>query len=95
MLPARAGDWEIQDVHFDDRPDETFTLRHRNILSAIRGLWGDPSLANQLVYRPRRVFTNASRLKRVYSEMWTGEWWWEIQVNVGGLDCEVLSLTHL
>jgi hypothetical protein len=79
-LSNRGGSWQHEEIEFDDRPGETFTLHYRDIISAIRGLWGDPAFADCMVYRPQRIFTDASKKERVYSEMWTGSWWWSIQV---------------
>ncbi|THU92521.1 hypothetical protein K435DRAFT_671964, partial [Dendrothele bispora CBS 962.96] len=44
---------------------------------------GDPAFADHLVYKPSRMFTNSSKNKesRIYSEMWTGKWWWAVQVS--------------
>ena len=52
-----------------------------DIIEAIKALLGNPSYAKQIVWRPRRVFTDASKTKRVFSEMWTGLWWNELQVR--------------
>jgi hypothetical protein len=79
-LSNRGGGWLYEEMGFDDRPGEKFILHYRDIISAIRGLWGDPKFADHMVYRPKRVFTDASKKERVYSEMWTANWWWSIQV---------------
>ncbi|KAE9389231.1 hypothetical protein BT96DRAFT_947028 [Gymnopus androsaceus JB14] len=63
-----AGAWK-------DRPDKEFILCHRNILDVIKSLWGDPLLAEHLVYCPKSIFQDAQKKKRSYSEMWTGKWW--------------------
>ncbi|KDQ31134.1 hypothetical protein PLEOSDRAFT_1008869, partial [Pleurotus ostreatus PC15] len=39
----------------------------------------DPSLSNDLVFAPCKVYSNMSRKERVYSEMWTGNWWNTLQ----------------
>ena len=76
----RGGGWQYEELEFDDRPGEKFVLHFRDIISAIRGLWGDPAFANHMVYKPQRIFADATKQERVYSEMWTGSWWWSIQV---------------
>jgi hypothetical protein len=80
-LRARAGEWKVRKLHFKDHPDEEFTFHHRNIIDAIKSLWGDPALASHLIYRPRKVFKDAFKSKRMYSEMWDGKWWNTIQVS--------------
>ncbi|KAK7020726.1 hypothetical protein VNI00_017626 [Paramarasmius palmivorus] len=74
-VPPRAGKWKIRRLNFRDRPGEEFILRYRNPLDAIQSLWGDPHLSQHLVYRPKTVFENASKERRIYSEMWTGKLW--------------------
>lgn len=71
----------MRQLCFKDKPDEEYIFRHRNVLEAIKSLWGDPALASHLVYRPRKVFKDASKSKRMYSEMWDGKWWNSIQVS--------------
>ena len=89
-IPHRAGAWRTSHLSFPDRPDEKFVLRHRNILDAVQSLWGDPELAKHLVYRPRRLFTRRKivvdekekeEITNVYNEMWTADWWWQLQVS--------------
>ncbi|KAF5346217.1 hypothetical protein D9757_014049 [Collybiopsis confluens] len=80
-IPSRGGSWYTKQLSFKDHPDETFTIRHRNPLDAIKALWGDPSFANDLVYRPAKLFRNSSctENERVFSEMWTGSFWNAVQ----------------
>ncbi|KAL0062888.1 hypothetical protein AAF712_010209 [Marasmius tenuissimus] len=59
--------------------DETFAVRYRDPLEAIKALWGDPSLAEHLVYKLSKMFADPEKLRRAYSEMWTGKWWWAMQ----------------
>ncbi|KIY61074.1 hypothetical protein CYLTODRAFT_320380, partial [Cylindrobasidium torrendii FP15055 ss-10] len=74
-IPRRAGKWHVKHVTYPDRPNEPFTLRHRNIIECIQSLWGDPELEEHIVYQPRRVFTSNNKQCRIYNEMWTGKWW--------------------
>ncbi|KAF5387453.1 hypothetical protein D9757_007829 [Collybiopsis confluens] len=52
-------------------------IRHRDPIAAINALWGDPAFANELVYRPSKMFCNANQTEdeRMVSEMWTGGFW--------------------
>ncbi|KAJ3792209.1 hypothetical protein GGU11DRAFT_819093 [Lentinula aff. detonsa] len=47
-LPERCGKWYTKQFSFKDRPEEHFTVRHRDPIEAIRGLWGDSAFANDL-----------------------------------------------
>ncbi len=52
-----------------------------DILHCIRVLYGDPEFARDLVFAPERHYVDCERTQRVYSEMYTGDWWWTIQVR--------------
>jgi hypothetical protein len=34
-----------------------------------------------LEFAPKRIWTDASKESRAYSEMCTGDWWWDVQVS--------------
>lgn len=78
-MPSEAP-WVTTQISFTDRPNEKFFVQYRNVLDAVKALLGDPELAKHLVYKPSKVFTDPSRESRIYSEMWTGKWWSEVQV---------------
>ncbi|KAF5382238.1 hypothetical protein D9757_008922 [Collybiopsis confluens] len=73
-IPDRCGPWYTKRLSFKDRPDEYFIIRHRNPLEAIKALWGDPSFAEKLVYKPAKLFRSStqSEEERMFNEMWTG-----------------------
>ncbi|KAJ3964293.1 hypothetical protein EV361DRAFT_979394 [Lentinula raphanica] len=75
-LRPRAGEWKVQKLRFKDDPEDLdFTLCHWDVLHCIQSLWGDPALADHLVYRLKKIFQDQGKTKRVYSEMWEGKWW--------------------
>ncbi|THU83763.1 hypothetical protein K435DRAFT_620854, partial [Dendrothele bispora CBS 962.96] len=82
-IPERCGEWQTKRIRFQDRAgrgvDEAFTIYHRDPIKAIQALWGDPALADHLVYKPSRMFADGDQSCRIYSEMWTGKWWWAVQ----------------
>lgn len=80
-LRARAGEWKVRCLRFKDKPEDEYIFRYRDVIEAIKSLWGDPALASHLVYRPRKVFKDSSKSTRMYSEMWDGKWWDIIQVS--------------
>ncbi|KAJ3991227.1 hypothetical protein F5050DRAFT_1581765, partial [Lentinula boryana] len=94
-LPEHCGKWYTKQFLFKDRPEERFTVRHRDPIEAIRGLWGDPAFANDLVYKPAKMFWGAKQTEeeRIYSEMWTGGFWNAAQVglSVFHLFCSILK----
>lgn len=59
---------------------ETFELYSRNILDCIKALYGDAEFARYLVFAPERHYMDADKTMRLYHDMHTGKWWWEVQV---------------
>lgn len=83
-IPNRCGQWFTKRLSFKDKPDECFTIRHRDPLEAIKGLWGDPVFAADLVYKPVKLFRGRKTTEdqRMYSEMWTSRFWNAAQVRL-------------
>ncbi|KIM62282.1 hypothetical protein SCLCIDRAFT_25037 [Scleroderma citrinum Foug A] len=79
-IPAQA-EWESVALSFKDAPEDKYV--------AIKTLLGDPSLAKDIVYKPKCIFTNANKDKRVYNEMWMGTWWEETQAKLPEGSCAV------
>lgn len=80
-IPDRAGQWTTRTLKFKDRQEEPYLMRHRDVIDAIKSLWGDPALSEHLVYKPKKIFSDSNKSNRIYSEMWTGKWWSAIQVS--------------
>jgi len=60
---------------------EQLEFYYRDILECIRSLYGDPEFAQDLVFSPERHYTSAQRTHQIYNEMYTGTWWWTVQVR--------------
>ena len=73
---------------------QTYEFYHRDILGCIRALYGDPELADFLVYAPEKHYTGADKKSRVFSEMNSGRWWWTRQVRTYSI-VYIISLTTL
>ncbi|KAF5380310.1 hypothetical protein D9757_007981 [Collybiopsis confluens] len=97
QIPNRSGAWSTKRLSFRDRPDEYFTVRHRDPVEAIRGVWGDPAFAGDLVYKPAKLFRGKEHTEeeRVYSEMWTSGCWNAAQnaIPKGGTVAPVIIAT--
>lgn len=67
-----------------DEGSQTFTVLKRCPVAVVRHLIGLTRLRDHMVYTPEMHFTTTidGRRIRVYSEMWTGEWWWRMQVRI-------------
>jgi hypothetical protein len=81
-LPETHMQWMATDIKPRSRKlSSTITLYHRNPLDCIRSLLNRPSLKDHLDYVPKRVYTDAMRQQRLYSEVMTGDWAWRMQVG--------------
>ena len=78
-LPDRAGSWQEKTLFYPDQPDRTFTVRYRDPLEAVKTLLGDPAYAQDIVYKPKKIFNHDNR---IWNEMWTGKWWFQAQVSM-------------
>ncbi|KAF8715292.1 hypothetical protein AX14_012641 [Amanita brunnescens Koide BX004] len=59
---------------------ETVMVYTRNIISCIKALYGDAAFAPHLIFRPERHYEKfGTRRCRLYHDMHTADWWWEIQ----------------
>ena len=81
-IPERAGTWRTDEIFFNDFPDIVYTVRSRDPLEAIQGLWGDPVLSQHIIYRSKKIFSDKNCQNRIYTEVWTGKWWAAIQVMI-------------
>ena len=76
-LPCRPP-FQSRDIEI---AGETVTVYARNIISCIKALYGDAAFAPHLIFRPERHYEKfGTRRHRLYHDMHTGNWWWEIQV---------------
>jgi hypothetical protein len=59
---------------------EVLELWRKNAVECIRELIGNPSFQDNH-YAPMRIYEDAEGRVRVYSEMCSGDLWWELQVG--------------
>ena len=76
-LPGRPP-FKCQDVLIGN---QTLQFHFRDVLHSIRAIYGDPEFARDLIFAPERHYVDRERTRRVYSEMYTGDWWWSVQVR--------------
>ncbi|OBZ76392.1 hypothetical protein A0H81_03784 [Grifola frondosa] len=80
-------DWQCRDVQLTgDIPDqdgkvltENLELWFRDPVECIRELFNNPAFRDVLTYTPERCFVNAEGENRVINEMWTADWWNDLQ----------------
>ena len=62
---------------------QAFDVYYRDVISCIRELFGNLDFASSLITAPERCYMQDKLGKptRVYDEMHTADWWWEMQVS--------------
>ncbi|KAG2087543.1 uncharacterized protein F5147DRAFT_781308 [Suillus discolor] len=81
MLP-KGPSWKCQiipSLHHTKNPIQLFW---RDPVECLEALFSNPLFHDKLDFVPRRVYTTAARLTRVYSEWLTGDSAWEFQSQV-------------
>jgi len=53
----------------------------RNPVECIAELLGNSAFDGSISYVPEQVYADEAGDSRVYDEMWTGDWWWDVQVS--------------
>jgi len=61
----------------------TLPFFYRNVLDCVRYLLRQIAYQDDLVYAPRREFDPNG--ERIYAEMHTADWWWDVQVQLPNL----------
>lgn len=65
-----------------DQDNEILDLWKRDIIEMIRSLLTDARFIPHMRFAPERQYDSNSKQNRVYGEMWSAEWWWQMQVSV-------------
>ena len=76
-LPGRPQ-FQCQEVVIGN---EQLRFYFRDILRCIQALYGDPEFAHDLIFAPERHYVDKEQTQRVYSDMYTCDWWWSVQVR--------------
>ena len=63
-------------------PSEEIEFWHRDPIECIRELISNPTFRDKLAFAPERVYADPEGSNRIYDEMWTADWWWDIQVRL-------------
>ncbi|KAF7790601.1 hypothetical protein EIP86_001557 [Pleurotus ostreatoroseus] len=61
---------------------ETVEVWYRNPVECVRELLGNPLFAKLLAYAPECVYRDRTGKERHIDEMWTADWWWDLQTRV-------------
>jgi hypothetical protein len=81
---------------------QPYAVQYQNVENVVRFLLGHTPFKDNLIYSPIRLWNDNN--SRVYTEMWTGDWWWEMQEKLPdggtvvplliGIDKTVLTQHH-
>ncbi|KIJ55985.1 hypothetical protein M422DRAFT_150938 [Sphaerobolus stellatus SS14] len=58
---------------------EELDIWYRNPVECIPELMGNPIFHKVMKYAPERLYADKERAEQIYNEMWTADWWWELQ----------------
>jgi hypothetical protein len=59
---------------------DVFELWLRDPVECIEELVSNPAFDGSIAYAPERAYTDGTGQSRIYDEMWTADWWWDVQV---------------
>lgn len=81
-LNFRGGQWQQSYVMPGPtapawRPNQV-EFYHRDTFETLKYIVGNSRLQNHMKWAPEKHFN--SKGERVFSELWTGDWWWRMQV---------------
>lgn len=77
-IPAQRPAFRRQEVVVAGK---SFDIYLRDAVECIQALFGDPEFSPDLLLAPVRLFADVEKKIRVFSEMNTGNWWWNLQVR--------------
>ncbi|KAJ6532372.1 hypothetical protein B0H19DRAFT_888523, partial [Mycena capillaripes] len=65
----------------DELMSEELELWMRNPVECIKELMSNPAFRDHMAYAPERVYgrKDGREDSRIFDEMWTAEWWWNLQ----------------
>lgn len=70
-------------------------LWRRDPVKCIRELLGNPLFVKHMRYAPERQYTDTEGTERIYSNMETADWWWDVQVNTDSVTIPFLYTPYL
>jgi hypothetical protein len=82
LLPAKAGEWQSSFILPGNSAPawapRLLEFWKRNTLEVLEDMVGDTRLASSMKWSPEKHYNSTG--ERIYSELWSGDWWWRKQV---------------
>ena len=66
----------------DLMPPERLELWRWDPVECVKELMDNPIFKNSLEYTLQKHFSDEEGNNHMFDEMWTGDWWWNTQVNM-------------
>ncbi|KAL1675271.1 hypothetical protein EV122DRAFT_218848 [Schizophyllum commune] len=83
---------KLVDKHLPGRPPferhrvkvagQIFDVYFRDIIACVRALFGDMDFCPILAFAPEKHYMDDEHQERLYHDMHTGKWWWDVQKRV-------------
>lgn len=84
QVEAKGGEWRRYVIHRGDQDPMWYPVQirfwARDSLELLKELVGDVKVVENMKWAPEKVYN--SKGDRLYSELWTGDWWWKMQVLI-------------
>ena len=78
----KQGEWQTCTMTLSEDTAVQHQIYYRNPVDVIKALWSNPIYTDEMVFAPQKILTSSEKTSRVYNQMWTGDWWWKIQVFI-------------
>lgn len=76
---------DLEEIQFENNIPMTLAIPKiffRNALEVVKFLFGNTMFNGKMHFCAERIFDENG--KRLFNELWTSNWWWEIQVSTRG-----------
>lgn len=73
---------DIRDATGEQMLTEEVELWSRDPVECIRELIGNPAFQKHMQFKPEKIYTDARCTNEKFHNMWTCEWWWDLQVRI-------------
>ncbi|KAI0370412.1 hypothetical protein BV20DRAFT_1035905 [Pilatotrama ljubarskyi] len=89
-LPGGQASWKVEIFEAvgdrmgeDGKPKtERVELWKRDVVDCVRELMGNPLFRDFVRYAPERQHADPEGKTRIYGNMWTANWWWDVQMRM-------------
>jgi hypothetical protein len=83
QIASKQGRWQEAFVRPGTKDESWAPMKlsywKRDMLEIMKDMVGDVRLVQHMEWAPKKVYNRDG--KRLYNELWTGDWWWEMQVQ--------------